>query len=198
MGGGPTGVELARSIAGLARELSHEFRRADPAAARVILLEAGTRLLGGFSSHLGLYALRELKRLHVEVRLSSHVDAVSARGVATSAGPLEASLVVWCAGVRGSAPGRFVFYNPGALAVIGGASAIADFGRLRLTGFPAWVIWACAHIFFLIGFRNRTAVFLTWAWEWLTRSRTARLIVDRPIGYEELRTEQQSRASAGR
>ncbi|MGH7057790.1 MAG: hypothetical protein ACREFZ_07875, partial [Acetobacteraceae bacterium] len=96
------------------------------------------------------------------------------------------------------APSKFVFHDPGALAVIGRASAIADFGWLRLTGFTAWVVWACAHIFFLIGFRNRTAVFLTWAWEWLTRSRGARLIVDRPVGYQELRAEQQSRAPARR
>ncbi|MGH7057878.1 MAG: NAD(P)/FAD-dependent oxidoreductase, partial [Acetobacteraceae bacterium] len=108
VGGGPTGVELAGSIAGLARLLAREFRRADTATARVILVEAGPHLLGGFSDRLASYALEELTRLRVEVRLSSRVDAVSANGVETSAGPLDAGLVIWCAGVRGSAPGGWL------------------------------------------------------------------------------------------
>jgi NADH:ubiquinone reductase (H+-translocating) len=58
--------------------------------------------------------------------------------------------------------------SPGSLAIIGRSSAVADFGWLRLTGSAAWLVWAFAHIFFLIGFRNRISVFREWAWEWFT------------------------------
>ena len=64
----------------------------------------------------------------------------------------------------------------GALATIGRHSAIADLRWTRLTGWPAWVLWGIVHIFFLIGFRNRVAVFLNWVWAWLTYGRGARLI----------------------
>jgi len=79
--------------------------------------------------------------------------------------------------VRGeSAPSPFRYRDEGALATIGRHSAIADLGWLKLTGFPAWVLWGVVHIFFLIGFRNRMAVFLNWIWAWLTYGRGARLI----------------------
>ena len=68
------------------------------------------------------------------------------------------------------------YRDEGALATIGRHSAIADLGWLKLTGFPAWVLWGVVHIFFLIGFRNRMAVFLNWIWAWLTYGRGARLI----------------------
>jgi NADH dehydrogenase len=74
------------------------------------------------------------------------------------------------------APMPFGYRDKGTLATIGRHSAIADFGRVRLAGFFAWVLWGIVHIFFLIGFRNRMAVFLNWIWAWLTYSRGARLI----------------------
>jgi len=74
------------------------------------------------------------------------------------------------------APPPFLYHDKGTLATIGRHSAIADFGRIRLTGWVAWVLWGVVHIFFLIGFRNRMAVFLNWIWAWLTYARGARLI----------------------
>jgi NADH dehydrogenase len=79
--------------------------------------------------------------------------------------------------VRGAqAPPPFRYRDEGALATIGRHSAIADLGWVRLTGWVAWVLWGVVHIFFLIGFRNRMAVFLNWVWAWLTYGRGARLI----------------------
>jgi len=75
-----------------------------------------------------------------------------------------------------AAPPPFRYRDAGALATIGRHSAIADFGRIKLTGWVAWVLWGIVHIFFLIGFRNRMAVFLNWIWAWLTYGRGARLI----------------------
>jgi NADH dehydrogenase len=74
------------------------------------------------------------------------------------------------------APAPFRYRDEGALATIGRHSAIADLGWLKLTGWAAWVLWGIVHIFFLIGFRNRMAVFLNWIWAWLTYGRGARLI----------------------
>jgi NADH dehydrogenase len=79
--------------------------------------------------------------------------------------------------VRGAtAPLPFHYRDAGALATIGRHSAIADLGWIGLTGWIAWVLWGIVHIFFLIGFRNRVAVFLNWIWAWLTYGRGARLI----------------------
>jgi NADH dehydrogenase len=79
--------------------------------------------------------------------------------------------------VRGEpAPPPFRYRDEGALATIGRHAAIADLGRIKLTGFIAWVLWGVVHIFFLIGFRNRLAVFVNWIWAWLTYGRGARLI----------------------
>ena len=70
----------------------------------------------------------------------------------------------------------FPIGDRGALATIGRAAAVADFGRLKLTGFLAWLAWMLVHIAFLIGFRNRVFVLLSWAWAYLTFQRGARLI----------------------
>jgi NADH dehydrogenase len=75
-----------------------------------------------------------------------------------------------------SAPPPFHYRDQGALATIGRHSAIADLGWIRLTGPVAWILWGVVHIFFLIGFRSRMAVFLNWIWAWLTYGRGARLI----------------------
>jgi NADH dehydrogenase len=73
-------------------------------------------------------------------------------------------------------PGRFRYRHAGSLATIGRKAAVADFGRLTLSGFPAWLLWAAAHIWFLIGWRNRVVVGLNWLWSYLTFERGARLI----------------------
>jgi NADH dehydrogenase len=70
----------------------------------------------------------------------------------------------------------FRYRDFGLLATIGRKRAIAQMGRLRLSGFPAWLLWSVAHIYFLIGFRNRLMVALNWAWNYLTFQRGTRLI----------------------
>jgi len=250
VGGGATGVELAGSIAELARfALRRDFRHIDPRSTRIVLLEAGPRILAGFPESLSAYAARALERMGVEVRTNSPVRDIDASGVSTGDGRIDSTLVVWCAGVRadqvgdwvgaatvahgrvkvepdlsvvghpeifvlgdvaaatdpagrmlpqlapvakqqgsyvaraikarldGRKPEPFRYKDPGALAIVGRSAAVVDFGAVRLTGFAGWVVWVFAHILFLIGFRNRVAVFLDWAWEWLTYARGARLIV---------------------
>lgn len=75
------------------------------------------------------------------------------------------------AGKPPSPPFRYRDY--GNLATIGRKEAVADFGWLKLTGRPAWLVWSVAHIFYLIGFRNRMAVALDWLWSYLTYQRGA-------------------------
>jgi NADH:ubiquinone reductase (H+-translocating) len=70
----------------------------------------------------------------------------------------------------------FVYRDKGSMAVIGKARAVAQIGRLKIGGFPAWVLWGAIHIAFLIGFRNRLQVLLSWFWNWLLNARDARLI----------------------
>lgn len=77
---------------------------------------------------------------------------------------------------QASPPRPFRYRDYGNLATIGRKAAVAEFGRLRLSGFPAWLVWCFAHIYFLIGFRNRLGVILDWAWAYVTYDRGARLI----------------------
>jgi NADH dehydrogenase len=70
----------------------------------------------------------------------------------------------------------FHYVNKGSLATIGRAAAIAQFGKIHISGFIAWLSWLFVHIFFLIGFRNRIIVLIQWAWSYLTYERGARLI----------------------
>ena len=253
VGGGPTGVEMAGAIADLARRtLPSEFRAIDFAEARIILIEAGPRVLPTFDPSLSLAAARALKKLAVEVRLGYSVTLCDADGVIAGGHRVEARTLVWAAGVMASKAGRWldartdhagrVFVgadltlpgNPdvfvlgdaanvmsaegtplpgtapvakqqgayvaakilaelqgkaaapfryrdfGSLAAIGRNTAVVEMGRLRLTGFAAWVLWCVAHIYFLIGFRNRFSVALNWAWSYLTLQRSARLITGSP------------------
>jgi NADH dehydrogenase len=70
----------------------------------------------------------------------------------------------------------FHYRDKGNLATIGRAAAVAQFGRIHISGFMAWLAWLFVHILFLIGFRNRVLVFIQWAWSYLTYERGARLI----------------------
>jgi NADH:quinone reductase (non-electrogenic) len=70
----------------------------------------------------------------------------------------------------------FRYRDFGSLATIGRKRAIVQMGRFKLTGFFAWVLWSVAHIYFLIGFRNRLAVALNWLWNYVTFQRGTRLI----------------------
>jgi NADH dehydrogenase len=85
------------------------------------------------------------------------------------------------AAVTGSQmPGPFRYRHAGNLATIGRNAAVADFGWMKISGFPAWVLWGVAHIYFLISWRNRFTVALNWLWEFVTFQRGARLIVGAP------------------
>ena len=249
IGGGPTGVELAGTLAELARAaLARDFRRIDPATARIVLVEAGPRLLPTFPAPLSARAARALSRLGVEVRLGVPVTQCDEDGATLGGERIESRTLIWAAGVaatlaadwlgaehdRGGrvivmpdltlpghpeifvigdcahvegrtgllpgvapvakqqgayvarviaariagrpAPAPFRYRNYGNLATIGRREAVADFGWLRLTGRIGWLLWSAAHIYFLIGFRNRLAVALDWLWSYLTYQRGARLI----------------------
>lgn len=78
--------------------------------------------------------------------------------------------------LRGQPRRPFHYVDKGSLATIGRRAAVADFGKLRISGFLAWLAWLFIHVFFLIGFRNRILVLLQWAWSYFTYERAARLI----------------------
>jgi NADH dehydrogenase len=249
IGGGPTGVELAGALAELAKAaLARDFRHIDPTTARIVLVEAGPRLLPSFPPRLSEVAARALTRLGVELRLSVGVTSCDAAGAVLGDERIESRTLIWAAGVtaspaatwlglqptrggrvpvgsaltlpghpeifvigdtaevagsRGPLPGvapvakqqgayvarviaarlvgkappaPFRYRNVGNLATIGRREAVVDFGWLRLTGRIAWLVWGIAHIYFLIGFRNRIAVAIDWLWSYLTYQRGARLI----------------------
>ncbi len=250
VGGGATGVELAGTLAEIARHtLKGEFRRIDPATSRVLLVEAGSRVLPAFPEALSMNARRHLERLGVVVRTGRPITGVDERGVLIGTEPVAARTVLWAAGVAGSPLGRalgatvdsagrvpvtadlsvaghseifvagdlarveqsnglvpgiapaakqmghhvartlrarlrgargkpFRYRNYGLLATVGRMAAVVDLGHIRLTGVVAWWFWLLAHIFFLIGFRNRLVVLIDWANAYWTYQRNARIIVD--------------------
>ncbi|MEX0734763.1 MAG: NAD(P)/FAD-dependent oxidoreductase [Steroidobacteraceae bacterium] len=103
VGGGPTGVELAGAVAELTRKaLAKDFREIDPRQTRVLLIEAGPRLLPNFPEELSRYTATALQRLDVEVRLGQAVTRCDARGVQMGREFIEAGTIVWAAGVRAS------------------------------------------------------------------------------------------------
>jgi NADH:ubiquinone reductase (H+-translocating) len=109
VGAGPTGVELAGTIAELARfTLAADFRRIDPRSASIVLVEAGPRVLAAFQEPQSGYALRSLEQLGVEVRLNAAVTACDANGVSIGAERLESATVIWAAGVAASPVGRWL------------------------------------------------------------------------------------------
>jgi NADH:ubiquinone reductase (H+-translocating) len=253
VGGGATGVEMAGAIAEIARQtLAKDFRRIDPRSSRIILLEAGARILPTLPEDLSSYAERALTRMGVDVRTSTRVTGCDRRGVELEHGRIDAGAVIWAAGVvaspaaswlaaehdragrvlvrpdlsvpghpevfvigdaaavrgengqpvPGVAPaakqmGRYVgrliaariegkslpafrYRNLGELATIGRRAAVVKFGRLQLKGFIGWLFWSLAHIYFLIGVKNRFIVAFTWLWDYVTFQRGARLITEVP------------------
>ena len=103
VGGGPTGVELAGAIAELARYgMEREFRRFDPATAKIILVQSAPRILPAFPESLAAIAQRALERLGVQVMLGSRVEAIDADGVTVSGTRIAAATVLWAAGVAAS------------------------------------------------------------------------------------------------
>lgn len=249
VGAGPTGVELAGTLAEIARQvLRQEFRAIDPARTRVLLLEGGPRVLPAYPESLSCSAERQLRRLGVEVRTSARVTSVEPGAVVLGDERIDATVVLWAAGVQASPLGKvlgtpldragrvlvepdlsvpghpeifvigdlaalrdtsgnwlpgvapvamqegravaraitadlagktrrpFHYVDKGSLATIGRRAGVAVVGRLRLSGFIAWLAWLFVHVFFLIGFRNRIVVLLQWAWSYFTYERSARLI----------------------
>src|SRR5579862_4394855 len=249
VGAGPTGVELAGTLAEIARHtLRREFRRIDPTTARIMLVEAGSRVLPTFPESLSAAALRQLERLGVKVSLGRAITQVDAAGVVMESERVAARTVIWAAGVAAAPLGRslrtdidragrvmvaadlsipghpevfvagdlasvahdgrpvpgiapaakqmgrhvahaiqermagrqcgpFRYRHYGLLATIGRRAAVVDLGRLRFSGSLAWWFWLSAHIFFLIGFRNRLVVLIDWASAYWTYRRSARIIV---------------------
>jgi NADH:ubiquinone reductase (H+-translocating) len=76
----------------------------------------------------------------------------------------------------GRKPQRFWYFDKGNMATIGRNKAVADLHAVHLSGLPAWLVWAFVHIMFLVGFRNRIAVFFQWAWAYFSFNKGARLI----------------------
>lgn len=256
VGGGPTGVEMAGAIAELARKsIRDDFRAIAPGSTRIVLVEAGPRLLPAFPESLSAEAKRVVEAMGVEVRVGIPVTNITSENVTLGSGErtetIATKTAMWAAGVMSSpvgewlglatdragrvmvqpdfsvegspnifvigdaaafkeasgnilpgvapvakqagwyvaklikarlqgrpAPKPFVYWDYGNLAAIGRSNAVADFGWFKLTGFLGWVLWSVAHIYFLIGFRNRFVVAASWAWSYLTYQRGARLITE--------------------
>jgi NADH:ubiquinone reductase (H+-translocating) len=103
VGGGPTGVEMAGSVAELARHaLARDFRNIDPRRAKIILIEAGPRILSGFPEKLSDYAMKELEKLGVTVILKEAVESIDAKGVVVAGRRIDAGSVIWGAGIKAS------------------------------------------------------------------------------------------------
>jgi len=251
IGGGPTGLELAGAIAELARPIAaSDFRRIDPSWIRVVLIEAGERLLAAFDPVLSEKAALSLAEIGVTVRTGARVTDIDARGVWLGDELIPSSSILWTAGVRanglaarlgvpldragrvlvgddcalpgyprvfaigdvacfetpsGPLPGvspvamqqgrhvarliardlrgdarePFHYVDKGSMATIGRTRAVAQVGRLRLSGLLAWLMWLFVHLWYLIDRRNRISVFLDWCWSYLTFRHGARLITGR-------------------
>jgi len=262
VGGGPTGVELAGACAELAhRVLRRDFDHIDPTRARIILIEAGPRILPQFSPDLSESARRQLERLGVQVRTGSPVKSI-AKGSIELANheQIHTENILWAAGVMahpltkklgvevdragrikvepdlsiqahpevfaigdiaavfrpngapvpGVAPaamqmarhvaqvisqeldlgvGRsrrppFQYHDKGSLATIGRSAGVAQIGRIKLAGFLAWFAWLVVHLIFLIGFRNKIAVLVSWTYSYFTYKLGARIITGWPASAE--------------
>ncbi|WP_294235406.1 NAD(P)/FAD-dependent oxidoreductase [uncultured Sphingomonas sp.] len=129
VGGGPTGVELAGSVAELARyALAADFRRIRPETAQIILVEGGPRILSAFPESLALYAGRALARLGVRVMTDMPVETITAEGLTAGGRFIPARTVLWGAGVAPTGASALLGIEPGP----GGRVAVDD--RLRVQG----------------------------------------------------------------
>jgi NADH dehydrogenase len=103
VGGGPTGVEMAGAAAELARHaLARDFRNIDPRRAKIVLIEAGPRILSSFPEKLSDYAMTALKRLGVTVIVNEAVESIDAHGVVVAGRRIDAGTVIWGAGIKAS------------------------------------------------------------------------------------------------
>ena len=109
VGAGPTGVEMAGALAVLVRStLKSEFRRIEPASARIVLVDMAPRVLGSFSEGLSKAAKERLEKLGVEVRLGNSVDQIDADGVVVAGERIASKTVIWTAGVAPSLAGKWL------------------------------------------------------------------------------------------
>jgi NADH dehydrogenase FAD-containing subunit len=109
VGGGATGVEMAGALAGLVRStLRSEYRRIDPSAARIILVDQGNRVLGTFADDLSRAAKERLEKQGVEVRLGHGVDRIDTGGVTVAGERIASKTVIWTAGVAPSPAGKWL------------------------------------------------------------------------------------------
>jgi NADH dehydrogenase len=109
VGAGPTGVEMASAIAELVRTtLKSEFRRIDPASARIMVVDMGSRVLGSFSEDLSEATKVQLEKLGVEVRLGHSVDLIDADGIVVAGERVSSKTVIWTAGVAPSPAGQWL------------------------------------------------------------------------------------------
>lgn len=250
VGGGPTGVELAGALAEISREtLAKDFKHIDPSQSRIILIEAGPRILAAFDSKLSKQATRDLENMGVQIWVSSRVSEVQNSFVKLGEKTVSTQTVIWAAGVKPSPlaselktpldkmgrvivnqylhikdhpeifvvgdlacfyvdgetslPGlapvaiqqgeaaakniilfihskpykEFHYMDKGMMATIGRKRAILQIGKIKISGFIAWMAWLFIHIFYLIDFKNKIFVFLNWCWSYLTFRKGARLIV---------------------
>lgn len=109
IGGGPTGVEIAGALGEISRfSLIKDFRKIDPRLARIILIEAGPRILNSFKPESSAHAVRDLEKLGVSVWTSTRVTAVTNDGIAMNQELLQASTVIWAAGVKPSELNKYL------------------------------------------------------------------------------------------
>jgi NADH dehydrogenase len=265
VGGGPTGVELAGACAELAhRVLRRDFDHIDPTRARIILIEAGPRILTQFPPDLSQKAQRQLERLGVQVRTNTPVQRISKECLELANHELlHAGNIIWAAGVMAhpvtgklcveldragrikvapdlSIPGHpevfaigdiafllrengqpvpgvapaamqmakhaahviereleqgkssgsrpaFRYWDKGTLATIGRSAGVAQIKKIKLAGWPAWFAWLIVHLIFLIGFRNKIAVLVSWTYSYFTYKLGARIITGWPESSETAR-----------
>jgi len=264
VGAGTVGVEMASTLAEMSRvALAHDFRHIDPRTARILLYEAGPRILPTYPDDLSCKAQRHLEKLGVEVFTNAPVTNLDSEGIVVGGRKVPAGTVLWGAGVVASPAGRwlraetdksgkiivepdlsvhdrpevfaigdtahlvapvrnllgiksqkpmlmpgvaqpaiqegkyvadvirrrvagstqpepFWYWDKGDLAIIGRTYAVADLRFAKFAGFPAWVLWAVVHIYFLIGFANRLFVLLQWGLAFLTKRRRVRVLSEEP------------------
>lgn len=271
VGGGTTGVELSGAIGEMSRyTFSRDFKSIDPKLTRVILIEAGDRILPTYHPSLSAKATRDLETLGVQVWTARRVTAVDADGVDIGKERIQAATVIWAAGVqaselnrdlgteldglgrtpvaedlslaghpeifvggdqarfaKGDAPplagvapvalqqGRhiarniladvagkerkpFSYLDKGQMATIGRSRAVVEVGKLRFSGFFAWLAWLFVHIYFLTGFKNRLFVVMQWGTAYFTFTRGARLIVNKHWQfYDKVAKGEERRDTAG-
>jgi NADH dehydrogenase len=148
VGGGPTGVELAGAIAEISRfTLERDFRRIDPSRTRVILIEAGPRLLASFDEYLVRKATRDLERMGVQIWTSTRVSEITQEGVRLGQEFVQARTVIWAAGVKPSPLGEQIANAVGGSCDPQGRVMVDE--QLRVKGSPAstpvFVIGDLAH-----------------------------------------------------